>query len=263
MLFISHRTADKQAALEVKRRALERGYKDGQLFLDSDPDAGIATGENWRHVIFNRLKNCQALIVIYSPRWRESLWCPAELGAAETLGKLVFPVVIEDCPIDGILSERQSVCVFREGDAAYERLWKSLEQHGLGPHDHRPWPPLDEHGQPTDACPFPGLMAFSERFAPVYFGRDRETAEVLETLNTMRDRGEPRLLMIVGGSGSGKSSLLRAGVLPKLDRNRDWLVLPTLRYGKENSSILCAVGPGGRSSLSQGGCFKVRLANAA
>ena len=37
MLFISHRTADKPAALEVKRRALERGNKDGQLFLDSDP----------------------------------------------------------------------------------------------------------------------------------------------------------------------------------------------------------------------------------
>jgi hypothetical protein len=71
-----------------------------------------------------------------------SLGCPADLGAAETLGKLFFPLVIEDCPIDGILSERHSVSVFREGDAAYERLWKSLEQHGLGPHVHRPWPPL-------------------------------------------------------------------------------------------------------------------------
>jgi len=49
MLFISHRTADKHAALEVKRRALERGYTDGQLFLDSDPDAGIKAGASWRH----------------------------------------------------------------------------------------------------------------------------------------------------------------------------------------------------------------------
>ncbi len=48
----------------------------------------------------------------------------------------------------------------------------------------------------------------------------------------MRDRGEPRLLLIHGGSGSGKSSLLRAGVLPRLDRNVDWQVLPTLRYGQ-------------------------------
>jgi ABC-type phosphate/phosphonate transport system ATPase subunit len=52
----------------------------------------------------------------------------------------------------------------------------------------------------------------------------------------MRDRGEPRLLMIVGGSGSGKSSLLRASVLPQFDRNRDWLVLPTLRYGQSPNS---------------------------
>jgi len=59
---------------------------------------------------------------------------------------------------------------------------------------------------------------------------------VLEELNKIRDRGEPRLLMIVGGSGSGKSSLLRASVLPRFDRNWDWLVLPTLRYGQSPNS---------------------------
>jgi len=46
MLFIRHRTADKPFALEVKRRALERGYQDGPLFLDSDLDTGIAAGES-------------------------------------------------------------------------------------------------------------------------------------------------------------------------------------------------------------------------
>ncbi len=42
-------------------------------------------------------------------------------------------------------------------------------------------------------------------------------------------------MMIVGGSGSGKSSLLRAGVLPRLKHpteGRNWFVLPTLRYGE-------------------------------
>jgi len=75
-------------------------------------------------------------------------------------------------------------------------------------------------------------MAFNERFAPVFFGRDPEIAAVLDKLNGMRHRGEPRMLLIHGGSGSGKSSLLKAGVLPRLARNRDWLVLPTLRYGE-------------------------------
>ena len=51
----------------------------------------------------------------------------------------------------------------------------------------------------------------------------------------MRANGEPRLLMIVGGSGSGKSSLLKAGVLPRLKHkiaDTEWVVLPTLRYGE-------------------------------
>lgn len=232
MLFISHRSTDKEAALDIRRRAIERGYADRQLFLDSDPASGIAAGANWEHVIYERLKDCRALIVVCSPRLSESKWCFAELVVAKTLGKLVFPVVVEECSVESTLGERQAVFPYREGDAAFARLWKSLEEHGLGPFDSRVWPPLDKDGRQSDPCPYPGLMAFSERFAPVYFGRDREIAAVLKTLNRMRDRGEPRLLLIHGGSGSGKSSLLRAGVLPVLSRSRDWLSLPTLRYGQ-------------------------------
>lgn len=232
MLFISHPTADKQFALDLHRRALEQGYDERQLFLDSDLESGIPAGADWEHVIYDRLKNCRALLVVCSPRLKESKWCFAELVVAKTLGKLVFSLMVEECELDVVLAERQSVCPCREGEEAFKRLWKSLEEHGYGPRDTRPWPPRDEHGKPIDRCPYPGLMAFTERFAPVYFGREPEAAAVLETLNTMRDRGEPRLLLVHGGSGSGKSSLLRAGVLPRLDGNRDWHVLPTLRYGQ-------------------------------
>jgi|GEM_PF-1099764 len=235
MLFISHRSTDKQFALDIMCRAQVRGYSAQQLFLDSDRDAGIAAGADWEQEIYNRLKDCRALIVVCSPRLAESKWCFAELVVAKTLGKLVFPVVVEDCPLDAFVGQRQAVFAFKEGDAAYDRLWKSLEQHGLGPYDTQPWPPLDEVGKTTDPCPYPGLMAFSERFAPVFFGRDPEIAAVLDKLNGMRHRGEPRMLLIHGGSGSGKSSLLKAGVLPRLARNRDWVVLPTLRYGETPS----------------------------
>jgi WD40 repeat protein len=242
MLFISHCSEDKTFARDLLRRAVARGYEQRHLFLDSDPDAGIRPGEDWEHAIYEKLKQQRALLVVCSPRWNSSKWCFAELVVAKTLGKPIFPVVVEECALDGVLGERQAVWPCREPEAAFAALWKALADHSLGPHDTRPWPPLGADGKPTDPCPYPGLTAFSERFAPVYIGRDRETAEVQETLNTMRDRGEPRLLLIHGGSGSGKSSLLRAGVLPRLQPHPDWTVLPTLRYSQTPNDDLTLLG---------------------
>jgi serine/threonine protein kinase len=63
---------------------------------------------------------------------------------------------------------------------------------------------------PEEIGPFRGLGRFEERDRHVYFGRDSEIARALKRL---RSRG---LVTIAGSSGSGKSSLARAGVLPAI-----------------------------------------------
>jgi hypothetical protein len=63
---------------------------------------------------------------------------------------------------------------------------------------------------PESIGPFRGLARFEGSDAQVYFGRASETAAVLEMLRT---RG---LVALVGTSGTGKSSLARAGVLPRV-----------------------------------------------
>jgi WD40 repeat protein/DNA-binding SARP family transcriptional activator len=63
-----------------------------------------------------------------------------------------------------------------------------------------------------DVCPFKGLAPFEPADEEFFFGRERLVAELLGRLQ------ETTLLAIVGASGSGKSSLLRAGLLPALDR---------------------------------------------
>jgi serine/threonine protein kinase len=63
---------------------------------------------------------------------------------------------------------------------------------------------------PEETGPFRGLLRFEERDRDVFFGRAREIAAALELL---RGRG---LVALVGPSGSGKSSLARAGLLPAL-----------------------------------------------
>ena len=236
MLFISHKSEDSAIANEVLRRALEHGYSAKQIFLDNDPGSGIEAGAEWERKIYESLKHTRAMIVLCSPNWLKSQWCALELGYAKAMAISVFPLVIEPYEVGGTLSATQAVDLTGAADeatrdAAFKRLWTALDAQHLGPKDNPPWPPPGE----TDNCPFPGLMFFDEKQAPVFFGREPERDAVIQQLQEMRGSGVPRLLMIVGGSGSGKSSLLRAGVLPWLKHpteRRNWLVLPTLRYGE-------------------------------
>ena len=231
MIFISHSSKDTAAALDVRQRLLRHGYEASQLFLDCDAEVGIRAGSKWEQVLYERLKDCRALIALCSANWQESKWCFAEFIFAKVMGKEIFPVLLQKCSIDVVVTEHQAVFIYKEGEAAYARLWESLDNRHLGPRDDFGWPP-----KVGDNCPFPGLPAFDERFAGVYFGREAETQSILEDLRKMRANGEPRLLMIVGGSGSGKSSLLKAGVLPRLKHktaDTEWVILPTLRYGEQ------------------------------
>ena len=135
MHFISHSSLDKTAALDLRDRLLARGYDAQQIFLDSDEDSGIAAGRKWEQVLYERLKDCRAMIVLCSPHWQKSKWCFAELVYAKMAGKEVFPVVLADCDLS-VASEHQAVFVNRDGEAAYERLLDALEARNLGPKDH-------------------------------------------------------------------------------------------------------------------------------
>src|SRR4029077_16449690 len=82
--------------------------------------------------------------------------------------------------------------------------------------------------------PYPGLMAFQQEDAAVFFAREPEILEGLETLNRLRQFGGERLLMVLGASGSGKSSLVRAGIVPRLRRDPEgWLTISSFRPGKD------------------------------
>ncbi|TWA53190.1 hypothetical protein FBZ84_13343 [Azospirillum baldaniorum] len=89
----------------------------------------------------------------------------------------------------------------------------------------RAWPPL--------ASPYPGLPAFDVDTAHLFFGRGRPVdpdAEPTGTLKALLDRlHTQRLVALLGASGSGKSSLAKAGVA-EVYRRRGWAVV-TVRPG--------------------------------
>ncbi|MFE0328800.1 trypsin-like peptidase domain-containing protein [Streptomyces sp. NPDC058960] len=74
----------------------------------------------------------------------------------------------------------------------------------------RAWPELAEHAQPSS--PYRGLRPFTEEDEPVFCGREKDALH-LEDLVTRQP-----VVVLSGPSGSGKSSLVRAGLLPRLRR---------------------------------------------
>ncbi|GAB3414738.1 nSTAND1 domain-containing NTPase [Flindersiella endophytica] len=67
---------------------------------------------------------------------------------------------------------------------------------------------------PGDRCPYPGLRSFSGQETELFRGREQAVTDVLVRMSRLTRVDS--LLLVTGASGTGKSSLLRAGVLPAL-----------------------------------------------
>lgn len=192
-------------------------HKHSSLFLDFDPESGIKAGTDWEQALYDHLRRCQAVVPLLTPDWLTSKWCFAEFVHARAQGKAIFPVKIKPCEPDGVIGNIQQIDLTRDADEGYGRLERALS-------DVFDW----DGSRP----PYPGLMAFQEEDAAMFFGRHAEIAASIERLESLRRQGRraPHFLLFVGPSGSGKSSLVRAGVIPRLRRNPDrWMAVPAFR----------------------------------
>lgn len=218
-IFLSHSSQDNAIAERVKARLEQWGHR--SVFLDFDPADGIPAGRDWEKELYAKLRECRAVIVLCSHASMDSRWCFAEITHAKALGKPVFPIKIDDVQVDRALTNVQVIDATAGWDAAYQRLEKGLLAAGLDPKDLFDW----DNRRP----PYPGLPAFQEQDAAIFFGRDKEIREGQASLNRLQQFGGPRLTLMLGASGSGKSSLMRAGLLPRLKRDPRWVVVDPFR----------------------------------
>jgi hypothetical protein len=119
-----------------------------------------------------------------------------------------------DHPPERIESFRQRVTSGTE-DAARAALFKTpedLKAHVLKAHLRFSQRLGEPAAKRIEGDPYPGLRAFLPTEADRFFGRDAEVEALLERLLA---KGE-RFLALIGASGSGKSSLVYAGLIPKL-----------------------------------------------
>ena len=82
-------------------------------------------------------------------------------------------------------------------------------------------------------APYRGLEALEPEDAAVFFGRSADIVRGIDALRGLAARKPPRLLVVLGASGAGKSSFLRAGLWPRLARDdTQWLPLRAIRAGR-------------------------------
>ncbi len=247
-IFLSHSSKDDFAAAAIRDWLAESGWDD--VFLDFHPAGGIKPGERWERALYEHAARCEAVLFLISRNWLASDWCRREYELARKLNKRIFVVVVDDLAIpelpDYLTETHQAVAlgagadhrVFRvrrpetqeehhvtfskEGLA---RLKAGLTKAGLDPRFFA-WPPENDPGR----APYRGLSPMEADDAGIFFGRDAPIVQALDALRGLAEAAPPRLFVLLGASGAGKSSFLRAGLLPRLDRDdRHFLPLPVIR----------------------------------
>jgi WD40 repeat protein len=228
-LFISHSSRNDERAVRVRDWLRENGWND--VFLDLDPVAGLAPGQRWQDELKAAGERCAAVVVLVSPDWVASRWCQTEFLVAVQLGKKIFGILIEKTPFAELPLELAAhfqladVSTPELEEDGFARLRLGLVRAGLHPRDF-PWPPPHQ----PHRSPYRGLGSLEEQDAAIFFGRDASITKGLDALRRLRDGAPERCLVILGASGAGKSSFLKAGLLARLGRDEEnFLVLPTFR----------------------------------
>ncbi|MDT5016429.1 MAG: hypothetical protein QOD39_2589, partial [Mycobacterium sp.] len=246
-IFLSHSSEDNRAATAVRQWLVAQDSSlDDDIFLDVDPRNGMVGGEQWKQTLLRKLASSEAMLCLVSRSWEARPECVHEYRGAEDAGKQIFCARLESAAgasvstwqwRDIFVEDGHDITEVDIGDGedpvrfaadGLDRLLRDVQTPDLGPRSF-PWPPPNDKARE----PYRGWLPFERHDAGVFFGRDAEIARALKTLRDIADDGANKLFVVLGASGTGKSSLLRAGLLPRLrHERRRFAVLGTIRPGR-------------------------------
>jgi TPR repeat protein/energy-coupling factor transporter ATP-binding protein EcfA2 len=235
-VFVSYSRADGRHAAEIDLALRANGLRS---FFDR---RNLAPGLPWVRALEQAIGAAKAVIVLIGPRGLgNTQQYERELAIARQSREPAFPVVpvilpetTTDRPFDflNLLTwvDFSHVAKVSEAPDEIARLLAAVR------------------GTPSSGdvvreaiCPYRGLDAFREEDAAFFFGRGTAGEPESPIGQLVHKVGEHPFVMVVGRSGSGKSSLIYAGLLPALRRERDrfWNVL-SLRPGPTPLRALAA-----------------------
>jgi adenylate cyclase len=237
-IFFSYSHKDKRLRdeLETQLSLLKR-----QGAITAWYDRKIGAGKEWANEIDTHLNSAQIILLLVSPDYLASDYCydiemKLALERHEAKEAYVIPVILrsvdwKEAPFGSLRAlptDAKPVTEWSNRDRAFEDIAKGIRNiiEGLftilsTDATHRE----TMHQEPLSIplgyippCPYRGLSAFQKQDAPYFFGRDVFIEQLMDSV-----QNKP-LIAVIGPSGSGKSSLVFAGIIPRLDRDSKWCI---------------------------------------
>ena len=243
-LFISHSSQDNFEAKAFHDWLVMEGWATDDIFLDLHD---LGAGVRWKQALAKANERCEAVVLLASPASLSSTECRLEIRMAEDYGKEIIVAILhlltpqdkelepyrERQIVELALDPRNSVFTVehagRQKAIAFNQrtlrtIKARLDQLGISPNTFT-WRPQDI----ATASPYPGFESFKQGEAALFFGRASDIARGLADLRKLRRLGTGQILLIQAASGAGKSSYLKAGLWPRLERDPEFLPMAILR----------------------------------
>ena len=207
--FLSYDARDRELVLEVAAGLEASGVT---VFVDR---WHLTVGLPWQNALEEALRHCRAVLVFVGANglgpWQQRERDLALLRQATESGFQVIPVLLprSEPPLDFLALN--AWIDLRQGFVVSSLVMVVRDALAGRPTDASNLPDLQLAS--SDICPYRGLRPFREEDAPFFFGRE-SISERLENLVKHHS-----LVGVVGPSGSGKSSVVRAGLIPRLRRH--------------------------------------------
>ncbi|MDX2139536.1 MAG: SUMF1/EgtB/PvdO family nonheme iron enzyme [Chloroflexota bacterium] len=234
-LFISYSRKDFPIVDRLRNDLRDHGI---DVWIDK---VGLTPGTfSWEQALRDAIRNADAVLLCASTDSRESPYVRDEVALAKQAQKLIYPAWVAgeewlDCIPLGLGGTQFADLRGEHYPTGLMQLIAAVrgEKTPVAPLvDENPslaQPPAPEF---VPRNPFKGLRAFRPEDKGDFFGRDALVAALLAQVENKRRPA--RLLAVLGASGSGKSSIMMAGLLPKLrEKHADWLYLDPMVPGAQ------------------------------
>ena len=234
-VFIASASANQKIAKRLARDLLSSGIRIWSPYISQKP--GQKDTERAR---FAAMHEAVAVLLIATPASHNSDDLRDDLAIADMVGVQVFPVWAEGSQWEKCLPADHTYQQYIDlRDENYLRgLWQIthlLEGHDIEMEGEDP-PPTHSDALTEPRNPYKALRAFQEKDQGDFFGRGNLIQTLLATIDKRTET--PRFLSVIGASGSGKTSLITAGLIPALKAgalplSKHWVYPGSMTPGKD------------------------------